>query len=323
MAYRSKSPERVRRELAELSAQGSTLHFGFVDNIIDTAYLERLFPALRDEGLDYRLFFEVKSNLSRAQIRDMADAGVRRMQPGIESLSSHVLGLMRKGVRAAQNVNVLRWGRHYGIDVSWNFIYGFPNETAEDYRMQAELIPNLVHLQPPIGHGRIWMERFSPIFTERDAFPLKWMAPERDLSYIYPPQVDLGELAYFFDYELEHTLPDAAFEEVGKAVDAWRRSTARAEGPSLTVQRADGFILIVDGRDPEVVGVHRFEGPLAALYLGLMDKPLTAKAVGEGLCLPHRVDEVTEALEEFVARGLMMRDGNLFLSLALPAGSRR
>jgi len=28
--------------------------------------------------------------------------------------------------------------------------------------------------------------------------------------------------------------------------------------------------------------------------------------------------EVTEALDEFVARGLMMRDRNLFLSLALP-----
>ena len=51
-----------------------------------------------------------------------------------------------------------------------------------------------------------------------------------------------------------------------------------------------------------------------------MDKPLTARSgvtTNTGFRIP--VDEVEAALDEFVARGLMMRDGNLFLSLALPA----
>jgi hypothetical protein len=55
------------------------------------------------------MFYEVKANLTREHLRLMSRAGVTLCQPGLESLSSHVLHLMRKGVRAAQNVNVL-WG---------------------------------------------------------------------------------------------------------------------------------------------------------------------------------------------------------------------
>ena len=89
------------------------------------------------------------------------------------------------------------------------------------------------------------------------------------------------------------------------------------------MSRADDFIQVVDGRTPETVGVHTFEGPLASLYLGLMDKPLIPAMAVERTGLGRPVGEVTEALNEFVARGLMMRDRNLFLSLALPPGPSR
>ena len=41
---------------------------------------------------------------------------------------------MDKGVRAAQNVNLLRWARYYGIDVGWNILWGFPGETGGGLR---------------------------------------------------------------------------------------------------------------------------------------------------------------------------------------------
>ena len=320
MAFRSKSPVRLRRELAELSAQCGSVHFYFVDNILDRDYIDELLPSLRSDGVDYRFFYEVKSNLTRTQMSRLAKGGVIRIQPGIESLSSHVLALMRKGVRAADNVNLLRWARYYGIDVNWNMVYGFPHEAQEDYDEQAELVANLVHLQPPRSDGRIWLERFSPIFTDRTAFPLRSLEPEAALPYIYPAEVDLNELAYFFEGELEDTLPDAAFGELHNRLERWREAHDGGAAPALTVSRADGFIQVVDARNPERVGVHTFEGPLASLYLGLMDKPMTPAAVAERTGLGRPVGEVAEALDEFVARGLMLRDGQLLLSLALPPG---
>jgi ribosomal peptide maturation radical SAM protein 1 len=293
MAYRSMSPARLRRELATLSERHGSVHFFFVDNILDRRYIDEFLPQLRADGVDYSFFYEVKADLTREELKVLAQSGIWRIQPGIESLSSHVLGLMRKGVRAADNVNVLRWARHYGIDVTWNLIYGFPHETRDDYREQADLIPNLVHLQPPHGYGRIWMERFSPIFTDREAFPVRWISPDGALPYIYPAGVDLDQLAYFFEAELEHTLPEDAYDVTRKAVEVWREaagprslpghvaqpapapapSPAAEPAPSLTVSRADTFIQVLDRRVPETVGVHTFEGPLAALYLALMDKP--------------------------------------------------
>src|SRR4029077_9285576 len=107
---------------------------------------------------DYQIFYEAKANLTRAQLRVLACGGVTHLQPGLESLSSNVLRLMDKGERAAQNVYLLRWARYYGIDVAWTILWGFPGETIEDYAGQAATASHLIHLQPPEGSGRIWLE---------------------------------------------------------------------------------------------------------------------------------------------------------------------
>ena len=134
----------------------------------------------------YEIFYEVKANLRREQLKLMAQAGVTHIQPGIESLSSNVLRLMRKGIRAIQNVNLLRWAQYYDIHVDWNLLWGFPGETEQDYTEQATAIPHLLHLPPPSSANRIWLERFSPLFTEHDTFRFRHRTPERSYRYIYP-----------------------------------------------------------------------------------------------------------------------------------------
>ena len=168
MRFRSKSPQRVLDELAQQARRYRSCHFQSVDNILDMTYFKQLFPELVESDAGYQFFFEVKSNLSREQLRLLAQAGVTRIQPGIESLSSHVLALMRKGVRAAQNVNLLRWARYYDIDTQWNLLWGLPGETEQDYVEQTAVIPHLLHLQPPSATDRIWLERFSPLFSEHE-----------------------------------------------------------------------------------------------------------------------------------------------------------
>ena len=89
--FRSKSPERVLDELAQQARRYRSFRFEAVDNILDMAYLKQLFPALAENDAGYEFFYEVKANLSREQLRLLAQAGVTHIQPGIESLSSHVL----------------------------------------------------------------------------------------------------------------------------------------------------------------------------------------------------------------------------------------
>lgn len=319
IAFRAKSPQRVRDELAELASRYRCFQFQAVDNIMDTAYLRDFFALLVESGDDYEFFYEVKSNLTREQIKTLHKGGVRRIQPGIESLNSHVLKLMRKGVTAIQNVNTLRWSLYYDIEAAWNLLYGFPGETEEDYRQQSALLRRVVHLQPPSGAGRIWMERFSPIFFDRKSFPARFVRPEARYAYVYPKRVNIANVAYFFEYELENTLPDAAYEETCRQVKAWQKAWEGETPPTLTFWRAPGFLQIEDVRDPASPTTYTLTDDFVSLYAACSDRPQSVRTARDALRLEASADEIEEIFDDLCARGLMMRDGDLFLSLALPA----
>jgi len=317
MRYRAKSPQRVRDELATQARRYRNFRFEAVDNILDLRYLKDLFPAIA--GNDYQIFYEVKANLTREQLRTLAHGGVTHLQPGLESLNTNVLRLMDKGVRAAQNVNLLRWARYYGIDVGWNILWGFPGETEADYAEQAAAVPHLAHLQPPASAGRLWLERFSPMYTQPERFPLRRREPEPSHRYVYPDAVDLDRVAYFFDYEFENALPPAAYAGLRKAVDEWSEAWESDIPPVLTYRSSPGFLRIYDGRQPENQGVYTFHDTLADIYLACGDRPTTASAVRAKLGLSVPAKAIEDAFGQFQDRGLMFLDGNLALSLALPA----
>lgn len=317
MAFRSKSPQRVLAELETLSRRHRTFRFEAVDNIMDRAYIERVFGPAATAGYGWDFFFEVKSNLSRDDLRKLAAGGVRRIQPGIESLDTGVLKQMRKGVTAIQNVNLLRWCAYYDIRVSWNLLWGFPGERPETYASQAALMKLLVHLQPPDGGGRIWMERYSPLFAEHQAFPTETLEPEESYRYVYPTHFDLDAIAYFFRYRFEDRLADQVYDNVSEVMLHWRELAMATKPPQLTFYHAPGFLRIDDGRVPDDSGRHEIEGMLADLYPAISDQPLSARTVARSLDLVEA--EVTEALDGYVDRGLAMRDGSQYLALALPA----
>lgn len=323
MRFRSKSPERVLDELAEQAKRYRSFRFEAVDNILDMAYFGKLFPVLAENATGYEIFYEVKANLSRDQLRLMAQAGVTHIQPGIESLSSHVLHLMRKGVRAVQNVNLLRWARYYDMHVDWNLLWGFPGETEQDYADQAAVIPHLRHLPPPVNCARIWLERFSPIFTEQDTFRLRHRAPEHSYRYVYPDTVDLERVAYFFDYELDEGLPESAYADLRRVAGDWASGWQEDNPPALKYWSAPHFVQICDERQPEQEGSYTLEDTLADLYLACVNRPTTAAAVRRSLGLELPAEGIQEVFEEFQRLGLMFLDSQFVLSLAMPAISGR
>jgi ribosomal peptide maturation radical SAM protein 1 len=322
MSYRSKSPERVRHELASQARRYRSFRFEAVDNIMDPAYLTRLFPALAENETGYEIFYEVKATLRRDQLKLMAQAGVTHIQPGIESLSSNVLRLMRKGTRAIQNVNLLRWAEYYGMHVEWNLLWGFPGETEQDYKEQAAVIPHLFHLRPPSTAGRIWLERFSPLFTESDAVRLR-RVPERSYRYIYPGHVDLERVAYFFDHDIEDELPESSYSAIRGATEDWAAAWRAGPPPVLKYWSAPHFIQIYDERQQGNGGTYTFEDTLANLYLACVSRPTTAAAVRRELGLRLSAEDIQEIFEEFRKRGLMFLDGQFALALALPAVKAR
>jgi len=318
MAYRSKSPKRVHEELRRQSARYQIANFEAVDNILDMRYLQELCRPLIEDRVDYSIFYEVKANLKREQLHTLARAGIRILQPGIESLSTHVLKLMRKGTTMLQNVRLMKWAHYYGIQVAWNLLTGFPGETRDDYEQQARLMPLLVHLPPPAGGGSIWMERFSPYFTD-DSFPVSDVEPWKAYGYIYPSELDVRKVAYFFTYTMGDVVPEESLRDINLGIDQWqKRWTQAAKRPLLVYQRAPDWIQIIDQRGTGETNVVAFQGMEAAAYELCGDTSTPARVARE---LGTGTEEVEGVLRRFCDLGLAIEEDGRFLSLALPVNA--
>ena len=227
MAFRSKSAERVLDELTFLAKRYETSYVQFVDNILDLRYFKSLIPELANRKHGLRIFYETKSNLKKDQVRLLSDAGIRDIQPGIESLNTHVLKLMRKGVTALQNIQFLKWCEQYGVKAEWNLLYGFPGENAEAYGQILQILQSMTHFPVPTAVGAIRMDRFSPNFEEANSRGFTNLRPMLPYRYIYPfGSEELLRLCYYFDFDYaDGRRPDEYAEEIVAFWYTWRKAT--------------------------------------------------------------------------------------------------
>ncbi|MBF8193708.1 RiPP maturation radical SAM C-methyltransferase [Nonomuraea sp. K274] len=316
MAYRSKSPERVLAEIEHLLHRHGVTTAAVVDNILDMRYFGTVLPALAAAGAPMELFYEVKANLTAEQVRLLARAGVRRVQPGLESLSDHVLALMRKGTTALRNVQLLKWCHEFGVRPEWNLIYGFPGETAEDYAHLPELVDAIDFLTPPSGMEPVRLDRFSPYHADPAAFGLVNVRPKPVYRHLYPfPGEALERIAYYFDFDhADGGQPDAY---AGPALERVRRWTGRRLGGTLALlPHTAGGVVLIDDRDGEPVSC-RLTGWRAAVY-ERCDRVTTERAaVAAGTGEGAEPEEVRAFLAGCRERRLMANVGDRWLALAV------
>jgi ribosomal peptide maturation radical SAM protein 1 len=318
MAYRAKSADRALTEILALADRYGVTELSAVDNILAMSYLRDLLPALKARGLGLTLFYETKSNLTREQVRLLRDSGVRAIQPGIESLSTHVLALMRKGTTALQNIQLLKWCREFGVSTIWNLLYGFPGEEAADYEESARLMDALHHLPPPLGGlVPIRVDRFSPFFSNPEGLGLRSLRPDRSYRHVYDlPDEALAELAYYFEYDYaEARRPDEYLDPVRRAMDRW----CAARGNRGLVYTDNGTTLGVCDFRP---GVRRLWTPLTGarreVYLFCDQQRSLHQIEAFAAALAVAADEAQAFLTEMVERRLMVTADGRYLSLAIP-----
>jgi len=321
LAYRSKSGARVIEEMRYLSDRWQTDRIEVVDNILDMRYFSDVMPALAADGRPWEIFYEVKANLSRAQVAALKAAGVTRIQPGIESLSDHVLKLMRKGTSGLRNVQLLKWCREHGVHVDWNILYGFPGETREDYEEMLAMLPAIEFLDPPVACGPIRMDRFSPYFEKPEEFGMTNVRPMAPYAFLYPfPRESLMRIAYHFDFDYRPgESPTGIAEEVIHFAEAWRQKGER--GLLCSLRRHDGSVVLLDTRPGATLREVELSGIEAAAY-EFCDEFRPLAAVLRYLREQNPGEEITEEglrafLESLAANRLMITDGRNWLSLAI------
>jgi hypothetical protein len=222
------------------------------DNIMPREYLRTLLPRLAEDLPGLRIFYEQKSNLSWNDVQILRQAGVHVIQPGIEALSTSLLGLMKKGVQARQNLMLLRYGRVAGIQLVWNLICGFPGDELKAYTETLDLVSLIPHLPPPSGLWHLSIDRFSPYHVHPESYQIKNVRPVPVYSDIFPNHSDIRKIAYHFvgDYECATQTHIELIRELNHRVKLWktRAQSGETDRPELKLCRRNGVLWLVDTR---------------------------------------------------------------------------
>lgn len=255
MAYRAKSPDVVVRDLASLTATRETAYVAMADNILPHAYHKTVVPQLAEHAPDGHIFYEVKANLTLQQVAAFADAGIKVIQPGIESLSTPVLRRMRKGVFARQSLALLRYAVACGVMVKWNLLYAFPGDRPEDYAPMLDLMPKLHHLIPPNGAVHLAIDRFSPYFDQAAEYGITGLQPWDAYAHVFPEGADLNRLAYHFAGTWDSASKDdpQIRNALWAQAEAWHQAWTRPPPVCSIAPRGPNHWMLHDTR-PEGLG---------------------------------------------------------------------
>jgi ribosomal peptide maturation radical SAM protein 1 len=322
MAYRAMRSETAVELINSLFSYAPRVRrYESVDNILDKSYLKEVLPKVKTPS-DAIIFYETKADLTEEEVQVLAKARVKEIQPGIESLATKTLQLMRKGTTVFTNLYLLKNCRYYDIVPHWNLLVGFPGEGEEVYEKYLTDIPLIMHLNPPSGVHQVRVDRYSPYFTKAEAYGLE-LKPMEFYSYIYPfPKESLTELAYYFadtNLAAEYlTTMIRWIDRVRQKFDVWRAKWTGvdpAERPLLHFKQEGETTVVYDSRFERPVEHHLSATAIEILKSAAQRR--TVKGVAEGLAHLPGLD-VDKEIAELDQRGLLFWEGVRFMSLVLP-----
>ena len=221
--YRHKSAGKVAGELAEINRKHPGTIVFMADHTPPPAYYRELFPNLslpEDASVRYQLV----ATLGLEDLVNLRRAGVNRIQPGIEALATPLLDIIHKGVKAHQNLLLLRNAMSADVMVYWYLLWGIPGDNADAYERTLELLPLIVHLQPPELLAHVRFERFGLYVRRPDDYGIRGVRPEAAYGAVFPPGADIQRLAHRFVGEYpagSHDAPEL-IERLAEAVARWK-----------------------------------------------------------------------------------------------------
>jgi ribosomal peptide maturation radical SAM protein 1 len=316
--YRRKDPEEIVRELRALVARHGRRPVCFVDNIMPADAPRTLFPRIRAANLGVPLFVETKANLTRAHLEEMRAAGVFMIQPGIESLSNDVLRLVGKGTSVLQNLRLLKWTTELELRCFWNIVYGFPGEPAAAYEAMADLIPSIVHLQPPNAPIPLRLDRYSPYHDAPDAHGVRLEGAARIFHAVHGDVPEVDDLATHFRFSYaDGRRPEHYTERLRSACADWSRRWTPPARPRLERSATGAEVLDTRGNTERR---HPLDAVSAAVLeasdSGATRAEIAARVTAASGCAADAVEGAVRAL---VGERLLLKEGPSCLSLVMPA----
>jgi hypothetical protein len=271
---------------------------------------------------------EIKANQTPETVAALARAGFQEVQPGIESFSTDVLKIMDKGVTGMQNVALLKFGYRERIVIQYNFIYGFPGETAEHYRWMIEQIPRLYHLTPPVSRSEAIITRFAPLQNNTIRFGVRQKPLHHScydslfsVEFLKETGFSLDDYAYYFERYLDFSDEmSELYAQVVPQINHWKRQHREREVALEYVDDGD-VVHVRDTRYSEAATELTLAGAQRAAYLACDDAPVNAEKLVATLANTGQYTgpEIERSLGDLDEARLVWREGPRIFGLAIPA----
>ncbi len=326
LKFRNKSSDRTYEMLEYMRETYGDFEFRFADYILPKPYFDELLPRLAKREPPYRLKCEIKANQSPDRVRALSRAGFKEVQPGIESFSSGVLKLMDKGVSGIQNVSLIKHGYLNEIVIHYNFLYGIPGETPEQYREMRCNIPRLYHLTPPVSRSEAIVTRFAPLQADPTRFGYT-TAPVHHRCYdvlfskevLAKTGISLDDYGYYFARyrDFDEDMLDL-YNQCVAQINHWKEQHRERE-VTLDYEDDGKELRFRDTRyDEERIIV--FEAVPRAAYLACDEAPIGFKRLAASVCaeLGCEEGEVAEAIDALDEERLIWREDDRAFGLAVP-----
>jgi ribosomal peptide maturation radical SAM protein 1 len=321
MNYRAMAPEKALAQFNHLFNYAKHVdRFDSVDNIMPKPYMQEVFARLEPPA-NVGFFYEVKADLTDEEVQILSRAHVRWLQPGVESLNTSTLKLMKKGTSVFQNLRLLKSCIAYDVHPGWNLLIGFPGEHEDVYKKYLQDIPLLTHLTPPADVFPVRFDRYSPYFKEAKEYGLD-LAPMDYYAFIYPfSSGSLMNLAYYFkDRNLgaEYLKWTTKWiRELRGKVDQWRAMWDRNKTqPQLFLKENGHSTHVHDSRTGKAIEHDIGEiGRQVLAYLD--DKPKELSDLAKKMGHISGFDAARE-IAALQSKGLIFQEGERYLSLVLP-----
>ncbi len=329
-AYRKKDWEQVYNEIVTLTAEHKTRKFMFCDNSVPFNKLSGMLDQLIHNRLDLQIWGEIRVELKKKDFKKMREAGVIFLQVGIESLNDNLLDCMNKGSTMLQNIQLIKWARQYGIYLTWALMYNFPFEKDQWFNELCDILPLLVHLQPPRGMSKLRFDRFSDYYLHPSEYGLELNALEI-YSYIYPyDQQTINNLAYYFEDKKEHRWRKNSvlnhllgkrkrnFNKVEKIVNEWLQNFYNEVPFKLIYEMNDNHILIHDERPIAFKNNFALNELESEIFL-FSDEAKPIEEINDTFMRRYKITAIENAVQSLIDKKVVLQHKDRLLALAVEA----
>jgi ribosomal peptide maturation radical SAM protein 1 len=313
--YREKSVERVIEEVKNQVDKYQCHSISFMDNVQRTKNFAKMMSGLKELNKDLNIFLEIRAgHLKKQDYRLMQEAGVKRVQIGVEAFGNKCLKKMNKGVTTIENIAAIKYCQEFNILAIYNLIINYPNENQCDLEETSENIKFLKGFIPPTALNPFGLHHGSPVYRNPKDFNIKEIKIPNNALWLFPQKVWQTLTPFFYTYTCIN-------DRKGRRLSwqdflrPWQQTGRdRIFRPLLFYQDTGDFLTITDQLSENSLKevLKDFERELYLFCDSIQTRSAILKKFPE-----ISPDQLKGILEKWIANRWMFREKEKLLSLAI------